>query len=312
MSTLARRLVTLPITLLGVVTLVFFFVHAIPGDPIDVMLGESAIAADREALRRALGLDRPVVERYGSYLAGLARGDLGRSVHGGAAVADRIGERLPATVLLAFAAAAFAIAVAIPLGTLAGARRGGIADRLAGGIAVLGAASPTFVTGPVLVLGLAIGLGWFPVSGADEPASVVLPAVTLGLGMAAILTRLTRSALVEVLGSDFVRTARAKGLAEPRVVLRHGLRNALLSVTTLLGLQLGSLLGGAVVTETIFAWPGLGRLTLEAIQARDYPLIQGCVLVIALATVLVNAATDWLYARLDPRIRLGAPGGGTE
>jgi peptide/nickel transport system permease protein len=162
------------------------------------------------------------------------------------------------------------------------------------------------------VLGLAIGLDWFPVSGAEEPASVVLPAVTLGLGMAAILTRLTRSALVEVLGSDFIRTARAKGLAEPRVVLRHGLRNALLSVTTLLGLQLGGLLGGAVVTETIFAWPGLGRLTLEAIQARDYPLIQGCVLVIALATLLVNAATDWLYARLDPRIRLGAPGGGTE
>jgi peptide/nickel transport system permease protein len=309
-SALGRRLLTLPITLLGVVTLVFFFVHAVPGDPIDAMLGESAIAADREALRRALGLDRPVVERYGSYLAGLARGDLGRSVHGGVPVAARIVERLPATVWLALAAAAFAIAVAIPLGTLAGARRGGIADRLAGSLAVLGAASPTFVTGPVLVLGFAIGLGWFPVSGADEPASVVLPAVTLGLGMAAILTRLTRSALVEVLGSDFVRTARAKGLAEPRVVLRHGLRNALLSVTTMLGLQLGSLLGGAVVTETIFAWPGLGRLTLEAIQARDYPLIQGCVLVIALATLLVNTATDWLYARLDPRIRLGAPGGG--
>lgn len=311
MRSLARRLLALPLTLLGVVTLVFFFVHAIPGDPIDAMLGESAVAADREALRRALGLDRPVLERYASHLSGLARGDLGRSLHGGAPVAERIAERLPATLALALAAAGFALAIAIPLGTLAAATRGGIADRIAAAFAVSGAAAPTFVTGPVLVLAFAIGLGWLPVSGADDPGSFVLPAVTLGLGMAAILTRLTRSALVEVLGSDYVRTARAKGLGEARVVLRHGLRNALLSVTTIVGLQLGGLLGGAVVTETIFAWPGLGRLTLEAIQSRDYPLIQGCVLVIAIATLLVNAATDALYARLDPRIRFGAPDGGS-
>ena len=305
MSHLTRKLLTLPASILGVVTVVFLLVHVLPGDPIDVMLGETAAATDRESLRRALGLDRPLVEQYGAYLGALVRGDLGHSLQGGETVASRIGARLPATVVLAFAAAAFAITVALPLGSLAAARPRGVSAVAAALLSTCGAALPNFVVGPVLVLCFAVVLGWFPVSGASGVSSLVLPAVTLGLGMSAILTRLVRTALGEVLAADFIRTARAKGLPERVVLGRHALRNALLPVTTLLGLQLGGLLGGAIVTETIFAWPGVGRLTLEAIQARDYPLVQGCVLVIALAYVGMNFATDLLYARLDPRIRLG-------
>lgn len=301
---LRRKLIAFPVTLFGVLTLVFLFVHAIPGDPIDAMLGESAAPADRESLRRSLGLDRPLGERYLLYLADLARGDLGRSIHGGAPVAERIADRLPATVALAAGAAVIAVMLALPLGVLAGANRGGLFDRCASAFALLGAATPNFVLAPVLVLIFSIRLGWLPVSGAEGPASLILPAVTLGLGMAAILTRLTRSALVEVLGSDYIRTARAKGLPERTVVGRHALRNALLPVATVMGLQLGHLLSGAIVTETLFAWPGIGRLTLEAIQARDYPLVQGCVLVIAVSYLAVNWLTDLAYARLDPRIRL--------
>ena len=305
-SPLGRKLLTLPATVLGVVTVVFLLVHVLPGDPVDAMLGEQAAVADREALRRALGLDRPLGEQFIAYLGGLARGDLGRSLHGNEPVASRIAGRLPATGVLALAAATFALAVALPLGTLAAARPRGVAAVVASLLSTCGAALPNFVIGPVLVLVFAVELGWVPVSGAASLGSLVLPAVTLGLGMAAILTRLVRTALHETLAADFVRTARAKGLAEGTVLRRHALRNALLPVTTLVGLQLGGLLGGAIVKETIFAWPGIGSLALEAIQSRDYPLVQGCVLVIALAYVAVNFATDLLYARLDPRIRLGA------
>jgi ABC-type dipeptide/oligopeptide/nickel transport system permease component len=303
MSAPLRRLLLAVPTLFGAATLVFFFIHMIPGDPVEVMLGESASAADRAQLRVALGLDRPLVEQYVHFVAHTARGDLGRSLRDGAPIADLILGRLPATLVLAGAAAAIALSVAVPLGAFSARHRGRWPDAAATGFALFGASTPSFFLGPLLVLVFSVWLRWFPVSGADSPASLVLPAVTLGLGMSAILTRLVRAAVLDSLGADFVRTARAKGLSEPVVFLRHALRSALLPVTTVFGLQLGSLFGGAIITETIFAWPGLGRLTLQAIQGRDYPLVQGCVLVIAAGYVTANLLTDLAYQRLDPRIR---------
>ena len=304
----ARRLLATPPTIFGVATLVFFFLHFIPGDPVEVMLGETAAPADREALRHALGLDRPVGEQYLRYLGGLLQGDLGVSLHGRQPVAEIVLARVPATLRLTLVAGLLAAAVALPLGILAAARRGGTADTLSTGFALLGASLPNFFLGPLLVLVFSIRLGWLPVSGAERPESLLLPAVTLGLGMSAILTRLTRSALLEVLSADFIRTARAKGLRERTVFVRHALRNALVGVTTIFGLQLGGLLGGAIITETIFAWPGIGSLTLQAIEARDYPVVQGCVLVIALGYVAANLVTDLAVQRLDPRIRAGGRG----
>ncbi|MBI2963998.1 MAG: ABC transporter permease [Deltaproteobacteria bacterium] len=305
MSALLRRLALALPTLLGVVTLVFFFVHLVPGDPVEMMLGESAAVVDRERMRAALGLDRPLWSQYLGFLARTARGDLGRSLRDGAPVAGLIRARLPATLALAGAAGALAVALAIPLGVLSARHRGRWLDAAATAFALLGAALPNFVLGPLLVLLFSVRLGWLPVSGADSAAGLLLPAATLGLGMSAILTRLTRTAVLDSLGADFIRTARAKGLSEARVFFRHALRGALLPVTTVFGLQLGSLLGGAIITETIFAWPGIGRLTLQAIEGRDYPLVQGCVLVIACGYVAANLLTDLAYQRLDPRVRFG-------
>jgi len=306
MKSALRRVLLLVPTLLGVATLVFFFIHWIPGDPIDVMLGENAAAVDRERLRQALGLDQPLWQQYVSFVTRAARGDLGRSLSSGAPVAALVAERLPLTLGLALAAAIVALAIAIPLGTLSARHRGRWIDAAATGFALFGASMPNFFLGPLLVLVFSVWLGWLPVSGADSTASLVLPAATLGLGMSAILTRLTRAAVLDALSADFVRTARAKGLSETRVFLRHALRSGLLPVTTVFGLQLGGLLGGAIITETIFAWPGIGRLTLQAIDSRDYPLLQGCVLVIAAGYVTANLVTDLAYRRLDPRVRLGA------
>jgi peptide/nickel transport system permease protein len=304
-AALGRRLVLVAVTVAGVLTLVFLFLHLLPGDPVEAMLGENAAPVDRERLRRALGLDRPVWEQYLRYVGGCLRGDLGTSLHAGRPVAELVLSRVPATVGLAAAAAALAAAIALPLGVLAAARPGTWIDAGATGFALLGASLPNFFLGPLLVLVFSIRLGWLPVSGAEGARSVLLPALTLGLGMSAILARLTRSALLEVLGAEFVRVARAKGLPERAVFVRHALRNALLGVTTIFGLQLGTLLGGAIVTETIFAWPGIGRLTLQAIQSRDYPVVQGCLLVIALGYVLANLATDLACRVLDPRLRGG-------
>jgi peptide/nickel transport system permease protein len=308
MSGIVRRLLlTLP-TVLGVVTLVFFFVHLLPGDPVDVMLGETASAADRASLRTALGLDRPIGQQYLEFVLRAATGDLGYSLRDGTPVARRISDCLPATLLLATAAGMIALLVAVPLGALAARHRGRWLDTAATGFSLIGASLPNFFLGPLLVLVFSVQLGWFPVSGADSAAALALPAVTLGLGMSSLLTRLVRAAVLDTLGADYVRTARAKGLAEPIVFLRHALRSALLPVTTVFGLQLGGLLGGAIVTETIFAWPGIGRLTLQAINGRDYPLLQGCALVIACGYVATNLVTDLVYQRLDPRVRFEARG----
>jgi peptide/nickel transport system permease protein len=275
------------------------------GDPVEVMLGESASGADREALRAALGLDQPLPVQYLDYLAGLLQLDLGTSIHFRRPVTELLLERLPATGLLAAATLLVTVLLALPLGIMAAVHRNTAWDSGAMGFSMLGVSIPNFWLGPLLILVFSLWLGWFPVSGQSGFGSVVLPAMTLGTRLTAVLSRMVRSSLLEVLGEDYIRTARAKGLPPHRVVLQHGLRNALLPVITLLGLQLGALLAGAVITETVFSWPGVGLLMIEAIQSRDYPVVQACVLLISLSYVIVNLLTDIAYAWIDPRIRLG-------
>jgi peptide/nickel transport system permease protein len=308
LSYLTQRLAGAVLVVFGVISIVFLLIHLIPGDPVEIMLGESAAAADREALRAALGLDQPVLLQFTHYLHNLLHFDLGTSLQSRRPVTDLLLERLPATLLLAGVTLAFTLALALPLGVLAAVRRGSPWDGGAMAFSMLGVSIPNFWLGPLLILVFSLWLGWFPVSGREGPGSVVLPAITLGTGLAAVLSRMVRSSMLEVLGEDYIRTARAKGLPPPQVILHHGLRNALLPVITLLGLQLGALLAGAVITETVFSWPGIGLLTIEAIQSRDYPLVQACVLLISVGYVLVNLLTDMAYAWADPRIRLGGGG----
>ncbi len=300
-----RRLSHAVIVVCGVAVLVFSLIHLIPGDPVEVMLGEAAQPADLQALRHALGLDQALHIQFWRYLQGLAHLDFGNSLHSRRPVLDLLLERLPATLELTAAALLLAISVALPLGVIAALRKDSGWDRSAMAFAMLGVSVPSFWMGPVLILVFAVWLGWLPVSGRDGFSSLLLPALTLGLGMAAILARMVRSALLDTLNEDYIRTARAKGLPMRTVVWRHALCNALLPVITLLGLQLGALLGGTVITETVFAWPGIGLLVVESIQRRDYPVVQACVLFISIAYVLVNTLTDLVYAQVDPRVRLG-------
>ena len=304
---LRRLLLTVP-TVLAAATLVFLLIHLVPGDPVEIMLGESARATDKEALRHALGLDRPLVQQYEAFLGGLAVGDAGRSLVTGEPVATLLAERIPATAELTLAALAVALALALPLGLLAAARPGTWIDRGSVGFALLGVSMPSFWLGPLLIILFAIELGWLPASGRGTPAHLVLPAFTLGLGMAAILTRMTRASVLECTGDDYIRTARAKGVSRWRILGRHALVNALPPVVTIIGLQFGALLAGTVITETIFAWPGLGRLTIDAINQRDYPVLQGCILVIAVGFVLASTCTDLINAWLDPRTRRAGGG----
>ncbi len=299
------RILSAVVVVLGVCTLVFLLIHLVPGDPVAVMLGEGARPADREALRAALGLDRPLGEQYLSYLGRLVRLDLGVSLQEQRPVSEMLAERIPATVELAVAALVIALLLAVPLGVLAASRRGSLWDGGAMGFALLGVAIPNFWLGPLLIWGFSLWLGWTPVSGRSEPLSLILPAVTLGTGLAAVLTRMVRSSVLEVLGEDYIRTARAKGLGETAVLWRHALRNAWLPVLTLVGLQLGGLLGGAVITETVFAWPGVGSLLIDAIHGRDYPVVQAVVLLVSLTYLVVNTLTDLIYTWADLRIRLG-------
>ncbi len=299
----ALRLALAVLTVAGVVVLVFALLHAVPGDPVDVILGEGASSVDRERMRAELGLDRPAWRQLAAFTAGVVRGDLGVSLITARPVAALLLERYPATIELAGAALLAAVAIALPLGELAASRPGSLADRLSLALAALQTALPTFCLGPLLILAFAVELPWFPVAGRSGPASLVLPALTLGFGMSAVLARQLRSSLLEALALDCVRTARAKGLSRAAVLLRHALPNASTAVLTVLGLQLGGLLAGAVVTETIFAWPGVGRLLIQAIGARDYPLVQGCVLAVALTYVAVNLLSDLVQALIDPRLR---------
>lgn len=301
---LIRRLTALVPVALGVVTLTFALVHLVPGDPVVAMLGDYAAPTDVQALRHELGLDRPLWRQYVAFLYGLAHGDLGESISQREPVSRLIRERYPATVELAVAGLAAAILIAFPLGLIAGADPGGPADMGAMGFAILGISVPHLYLGPLLMIVFSLDLGWLPLTGRGGLSHLVLPALTLGAALAAILARMLRQSLVEVSDSDYMRTARAKGLSRPRALIRHGLRNALTPVVTLLGLEAGALLTGSIVTEIIFSWPGLGRLMIAAINNRDYPLVQGCVLVFALSYVAVNLATDLLYSAIDPRVRL--------
>lgn len=300
---LLRRLALLPVTIVGVAVLVFACLNLTPGDPVEIMLGEAAAPGDVTALRHALGLDLPLLPRLGRFLLHAAQGDLGYSITYRAPVATVIAARYPATVELATAALLAAICVALPLGVLAAMRAGAATDRLARALSLIGTCVPGFFLGPLLILVFAMQLGWLPVSGRDAPGSVVLPAATLALGLIGLLVRLTRTSVLAVLREPFTRTAHAKGLSRARVTIVHVLRNALVPVVTVVGLQTGALLAGAVVTETVFAWPGLGRLVVQAIGARDYPLVQGCVLALAVSYVAVNTLADVVCAALDPRGR---------
>jgi len=302
---LLPRVFSAALVVFGVVCLVFLLVHLIPGDPVELMLGESARAADREALRSALGLDRPLPVQLADYLTGLMRLDLGASLHSQRPIAGLLAERIPPTLELAGVALGLAVLLALPLGIVAALKKDTAWDLGAMSFSMLGVSVPNFWLGPLLILVFSLWLGWTPVSGRDAPGSIILPAITLGASLAAILARMVRSSLLEVLGDDYVRTARAKGLSEPAVVWRHAMRNAWLPVITLIGLQFGALLGGAVITETVFSWPGIGSLLVESIQRRDYPVVQACVLVISLGYVLVTTVIDLVYAWIDPRIRLG-------
>lgn len=299
---LRRAFLILPI-LWGVLTLVFSLIHLIPGDPAQTMLGEGASPADVAALRQRLGLERPLTEQYARFLSGALRADLGESFRYEEPVAALIAERLPATFALAVAAMALALALALPAGLVAAADRGGPFDLGARLAALAGMSIPSIWLGPMLILLLAIRRDWFPVSGWESPGALVLPALTLGLGLSGLTARMARGGLLEEIGRGYVLAARARGAAPARIWVGHALRNALIPVVTVVGLQFGSLLTGAVITETIFSWPGLGRLLVQAIQYRDYPLVQGCVLTIAAVYVTVNLLTDLAYGWADPRIR---------
>jgi peptide/nickel transport system permease protein len=302
---LLYRLALLLPTLFGVLTLVFLFIHLTPGDPVDIMLGETASAADRQELRQILGLNQPLAQQYRSFLINFLRGDLGQSLYEGRPVAAMVTERYPATLELALCAMSAALLISFPLAICSAVRRGRWTDRTTLMFSLLGLSMPNFWLGPLVMIIFSIQLGWLPVSGRGGPDHLVLPALTLGLGMTALLIRILRTNLLRVMGEDYVQTARAKGLSERSVWLKHTLRNALLSLVTIASLQFGSLLAGSLITETIFSWPGIGRLTMQAIEMRDYPLVQGCVLMISLSYVFLNFITDLIYQWVDPRITYG-------
>ncbi len=309
-QTLTRLVLTLPVVWL-VVSLVFLLIHLVPGDPILEMLGEGATPADIGALRHQYGLDQPLWEQYAHYWGGVLHGDLGNSIRLHDTVAHLVAQRYPYTLALTLAALTLGLALALPAGIAAAVRRGRWLDQLLSVVSLFGLSVPGLALGPVLILVFSIMLGWLPVSGASGGGGrsidwhyLILPSVAMGASLAAILTRMVRTAMLEELGQDYIRTARAKGLSEFAVVWRHALPNALVPIITVVGLQFGALLAGAIVTEKIFSWPGLGRLAVDAISNRDYALVQGCLLSIGLTYVLVNLLTDMVYRWVNPRMRV--------
>ena len=301
---LLRRLLLLIPVLWGVVTLVFLLLHFIPGDPIDLMLGDSALGTDRETLRDQLGLNDPLIIQYIRYFGDLLQGDWGTSLFSKKPVFEEIMERVPATMELMFGAMVVTILVAMPLGLIAAVKKGTWIDQGSMIFSLLGVSIPNFWLGPMLILLFSIHFDLLPVNERGGLEHLILPALTLGTSLASILARITRSSVVETLQAEYIRTARSKGISELRILLRHALRNALIPIVTVIGLQIGVLLSGAIITEAIFDWPGLGNLLISAINSRNYPLVQGCVLFIAGSYVMVNLVIDLLYAYLDPRIRL--------
>ena len=303
---LIKKLSSFASVIFGVLLLTFLLIHLVPGDPVEVMLGESASVADRGALRADLGLNQPLINQFGSYLSKLSHGDFGNSIHTKQPIVEMLKTRYPATLKLALLSLLIGLSIGIPLGIYAALEANHWQDFVVTIVSVRLSAMPAFWLGPMLMLLFAVWLGWLPVSGMDTNTSIILPAVTLGFGLSAILTRMTRTSLLEVLNDDYIRTARAKGLSEKTVIIRHALRAALLPIITIVGLQMGSLLAGTVITETVFGWDGIGRLLVESIEKRDYPVTQACVLVVALSYVLVNLATDVLYRFADPRVKFGS------
>lgn len=297
-----RLLFAVPVLWL-VVSVVFLLIHLVPGDPIQQMLGENASATDIQAARHAYGLDVPIGRQYLNYWKGVLHGDLGRSFRFDQPVSRVIAVRYPKTLSLTLASMVVALLISIPAGVRSARRRNRWDDRILSFVSLLGLSFPNFALGPILILVFAISLQLLPVSGSGTLAHLVLPAITMGGSLAAILTRMVRTAMLEELGQDYIRTARAKGVSETAVVYKHALRNALVPVLTVVGLQFGALLAGAIVTETIFSWPGIGRLTIQAINSRDYYLVQGCILMIGLTYVAVNFMTDFFYSLANPRIR---------
>src|SRR5215467_5367038 len=297
-----RLFYTIPVLWL-VVSVVFLLIHLVPGDPIQQMLGEGASARDVQAARHAYGLDVPIGRQYINYWKGVLHGDLGRSFRYDQPVRKLVLQRYPETLELTLASMLVALAISIPAGVRSARRRNLWDDRALSFLSLLGLSFPNFALGPILILFFAIFLGWLPVSGSGSLAHLVLPAITMGGALAAVLTRMVRTAMLEELGQDYIRTARAKGLSENQVVYKHAQRNALVPVLTVVGLQFGALLAGTIVTETIFSWPGIGRLTIAAISNRDYYLVEGCILMIGLTYVVVNFLTDMLYSLANPRIR---------
>ena len=299
-----RVLLTIPV-LLGVATLVFALIHLVPGDPAQSMLGEGAAPQDVVELRSRLGLDQPLLTQYLSFLRGAVSGNLGQSFRTGQPVTAMIVERMPATAELAFAAIVVAILLALPLGIVAAVWKGTAIDYGAMTFALAGISVPNFWLGPLMAIVFSVELGWLPVSGRGGLASLVLPAVSLGLALAAMLSRMTRASLLDELSELYVRAARARGASRAAAIVRHALGNSLVPLVTIIALQFGAVLTGSVITETIFAWPGIGRLLIQSIGFRDYPMVQGCILLIAVTYVTVNLVTDLLYGALDPRIRVG-------
>ena len=298
-----RILYMIPV-LFVVSTAVFFLSHTIPGDPVDIILGEQALPTDRARLTRELNLDRPVIVQYCYFMDGLIKGNWGKSIFNQQPVIHLIREHYPRTLHLALTAMIVALGIAIPAGVLAALRKGSWVDSGAMFVALFGISMPTFWLGPLLIIVFAIWLSWLPAGGSELPGSVILPALTLGMVLAAMTSRMTRSSMLDVLKSEYVTTARAKGLSERKVILKHALKNALNPVLTIVGLQIGALLAGAIVTEKIFSWPGIGSLLITGIQRRDYPVIQGCVLIIAFTYVVINTLTDCMYKVVDPRVDL--------
>jgi peptide/nickel transport system permease protein len=305
-----RLLATIPVLLL-VTAGVFTLLHLTPGDPIDVMMAESVDATAKAALRRELGLDRPIAVQYVSWMARVLRGDLGRSIRNGEPVVENVSRRIRPSLQLAVMAMTISLLIAFPVGIVSAVRRNRPVDRVGTTFALFGICMPNFLLALLLIFLFGVTLRWLPISGYTDPLeepwngfrSLMLPAITLGLALAAVVTRTLRSSLLEALAEDYVRTARAKGLSERRVVWVHVLKNALIPVVTVLGLQLGTLIGGAVITEYVFALPGVGRLVVDAVFARDYPLVQGVVLLIAIGFIVSNLIVDMLYGWIDPRIR---------
>ncbi len=300
-----KRLVFLIPTVYLVVTIVFFLAHFIPGDPVDFILGEQALSTDRVRLVKQMNLDQPLWVQHSYFISGLLQGDLGNSLYDQIPVVQLIRERYWATFKLAILSVVISAGLAIPLGLISALRKDRWIDHSAMFFALLGVSIPNFYLGPLLILVFSIKWGLLPVSGDENWYSIFLPAITLGTALAAIVSRITRASMLEVLRADYVRTARAKGLKPVVVILKHAFRSALIPVVTIIGLQFGVLLAGTVVTEKIFNWPGIGSLLLQGIERRDYPVVQGCVLTIAFTFILVNLLTDLLYARLDPRVQLG-------